>query len=433
MRAALLITVLASSLAGPAFAQVQSAETTVTPQAETAVALDRGPVSVPQPSEKAMRYYRSGNFLWIINTIWGLLVPTLFLFTGFSARIRDWAGALGRKWFFVIVIYFSIFLLVNFVIEFPLAYYQGFVRQHAYDLSNQTFGKWFGDALKLLMVAAITGVLFLWIPYFLLLRSPRRWWLYTGLAVVPFIFFALMVSPIWIEPLFNDFGPMQDKPLESRILALADRAGIEAEQVYQVNKSVDTEAVNAYVTGFGGTRRIVLWDTIVEKLGPDELLFVMGHEMGHYALKHAIRRVLIFSLLILITLYLAHRSAGWLIERYRSRFKFDRLADIASLPLVILLFNTFAFVTIPIAFGYTRYEEHEADRFGLEITRDNHAAASAFVKLQEENLANPRPGLLYRIWRSPHPTLGARIDFCNTYKPWQAGERLRYDHLFSEG
>ena len=433
MRLTLIAALLLSIPATTAHAQdpvATAAADTVAAQ-EQLVTAAPGPVAVPEPSEKAMRYFRSGNFLWFVNTIWGLLIPALFLFTGFSGVIRDWAQAIGRKWFFVVAIYIVIFLAINFAINLPLDYYQGFVRQHAYDLSNQTVGKWFGDALKGLMVGMIAGVLFLWVPYLLLKKSPRRWWLYTGLAAIPFLFFVMLISPIWVDPLFNDFGPMQDKALEARILDLADRAGIQGGRVYEVNKSVDTEAVNAYVTGFAGTKRIVLWDTIIEKLEEDELLFVMGHEMGHYVLGHAIKGIFFFSLLIMVALYFIHRSAGGLIDRHKGRFKFDQLADIASLPLLILLFNIFWLVAAPIAMGFTRYMEHESDRFGLEITRDNYDAANAFVKLQLENLSNPRPGPIYKAWRATHPPLGERIDFCNAYKPWETGESLKYGHHFT--
>ena len=432
MRQSLLATVLLLTFALSAQAQdslpVVASDTAVAVQ-EVAAA-DAGPVAVPEPSEKAMRYYRSGNVLWFVNVIWGLLIPALFLFTGFSARIRDWAQAIGRRWFFVVAVYFVIFVAVNFVIDFGLDFYQSYVRMHAYGLSNQTFGKWFGDALKSLAVGMVMGSLFLWVPYLLLKKSPRRWWLYTSLAAVPFIFFTLLISPVWVDPLFNDFGPMQDKALEARILELADRAGIQGGRVYEVNKSVDTEAVNAYVSGFLGTKRIVLWDTTIEKLDDDEILFVMGHEMGHYVLLHAIKGVFFFSVLILLALYLIHRTAGGLIDRYKYRFKFEQLSDIASLPLLILLFNVFWLIAQPVAFGFTRYMEHESDRFGLEITQDNHDAASAFVKLQMENLGNPRPGRLYKLWRATHPPLGERIDFCNDYKPWETGARLKYGHLF---
>ncbi len=400
---------------------------------ETPAPAEPAAVPVPEPDERTMRYYRSGNVLWLIDVAWSLLVPALFLFTGLSARIRDWARAIGRKWLLVIAVYAAIFFALKFVIDLPLDFYGGFVREHAYGLSNQTLAKWLSDAVKGLAVLVVTAALFLWIPYLLIKRSPRRWWLYTGLAAVPFLFFVLLVSPIWIEPLFNDFGRMHDRALEAKILALADRAGIEADRVYEVNKSVDTEAVNAYVTGFLGTQRIVLWDTIIRKLNERELLFVMGHEMGHYVLKHAIKGVLFFSLLILAGLYGVHRVADRVIERFRDRFRFDRLADVASLPLLILLFNLFGLVGRPIAFAYTRHVEHEADRFGLEITRDNYAAATAFVKLQAENLSNPRPGPLYRLWRATHPPLGERIEFCNSYRPWEHGEPLKYGKLIRGG
>ncbi|MCI0415444.1 M48 family metallopeptidase [bacterium] len=391
---------------------------------------ETGPVAVPVMSEKAVRYYRSGTVLWLVNIVLGLLIPALFLFTGFSARIRDWAQSLGRKWFFVIAIYFVVFTIMNFLIYFPLSYYQDFVRQHAYDLSNQTFSKWFSDSLKGLMVGLIMGVLFLWIPYLLLKKSPKRWWLYTSMLAIPFFCLVILISPIWIDPLFNKFGPMKDKALEGKILALADKAGIEGGRVYEVNKSVDTKTVNAYVTGFLDTKRIVLWDTILAKLNKKELLVVMGHEMGHYVLGHVVKAILFFSFITLVLLYAAYRTAGGLIQRFKNRFGFDQLSDIASLPLILLLINIFTLVITPVTFTFTRYQEHEADRFGLEITQTNHAAAMAFVKLQKENLSNPRPGLIMKLWRWTHPPLGERIDFCNQYRPWEKGHPLKYGHLF---
>lgn len=388
------------------------------------------PVPVPVPSEKAMRYYRSGNWLWGVNVVWSFLIPALFLFTGFSARLRDWARRIGRKWFFVIACYMVFFSVVTWMVDLPLSYYQDFVREHAYDLSNQTLGKWLGDSLKGLMVGIVMAVLFTWVPYLLISKSPRRWWLYTAVAMVPFLFLVILVTPIWVAPLFNDFGPMEDKSLETQILSLAERAGIEGSRVFEVDKSVDTKTVNAYVSGFLDTKRIVLWDTIIAKLDRDQLLFVMGHEMGHYVLGHVIRTIAFLSVLILAALYLIYRTSGGLIARYRERFRFDELADVASLPLLVLLLNVFFFVLTPVVMAHSRHQEQEADRFGLELTRDNRAAATAFVELQEENLSNPRPGWLYKLWRSSHPPLGERIDFCNAYRPWETGETGRYEHLF---
>jgi STE24 endopeptidase len=384
------------------------------------------PVPVPPPSEKAMRFYRSGNVLWAVATIWGLLVPALLLFTGLSARMRDAARAVGRNWFLTVAIYGILFTLAMAVLSLPLDYYADFVRPHAYGLSDQTAAKWWGDQAKGLIIGCVAIALFLWIPYLLLRKSPRRWWLYSGLTAFPLLLLLLFITPIWIDPLFNKFGPMKNKALESQILALADRAGIEGGRVYEVEKSVDTKTVNAYVNGLGGSKRIVLWDTILAKLSPPEVLFVMGHEMGHYVLDHTWQLLLLGTAVALFGAWVIHLTAGELIARYQARFGFTELADVASLPLMALLFSIVSLVLSPAILAFGRHVEHEADRFGLEITRDNHDCATAFVKLQQENLSNPRPGLLYKLWRADHPPLGERIDFCNEYRPWETGQPLRY-------
>jgi STE24 endopeptidase len=387
-------------------------------------------VAVPEPTPQALSYYRSGNVLWVIGNVWDLLIPSLLLFRGVSARIRDWARMRGRKWLFEVALYFIAFTVILFLVDLPLSYYQGFVRQHAYGLSNQTLGKWARDEVTGLLVGIVAGVLFIWVPYLLLKRSPRRWWLYTGLAAIPFIVLAVLVQPIWIDPLFNAFGPMKDKALEADILRLAERAGIEGSRVFEVAKSEDTNAVNAYVAGFGTTKRIVLWDTILAKLNREQLLVVMGHEMGHYVLGHVWKLISSFSALIIAALYAVHRTARWMIARYRNRFGFSELSDVASLPLILVLFSIASLVVTPIALAVQRHFEHEADRFGLEITRDNYAAATAFVKLQQENLAVPRTGRLYTWWRASHPSLGDRIDFSNDYRPWESNQPLVYGDRF---
>ncbi|HXU32872.1 MAG TPA: M48 family metallopeptidase [Thermoanaerobaculia bacterium] len=402
------------------------AETTAAP---AATAADNGPVAVPIPSEKAMRYYESGILVWWVELLWGFAVPLLLLFSGVSARIRTFAQGIGKRWFPTVAIYFALFAILTFLLDLPLAYFTGFVREHAYGLSNQTAAKWWSDAGKGLLVGIIGSAVVLWIPYLLLKKSPRRWWLWTSLASIPLLALLLVISPIWLDPLFNKFGPMKDKALEGKILALADRAGIEGSRVFEVDKSVDTEKVNAYVAGLGSTKRVVLWDTIIKKLDEREILFVMGHEMGHYVLGHVALSIGLGFLVILIGLYSIHRLARGMIARWGDRFGFHELSDVASWPLIILLFTAVGFVLTPAILAVGREVEHRADVFGLEITRDNHAAATAFVKLQEQNLSNPRPGLLYKLWNSSHPTLGDRIDFCNEYRPWEKGEPLRYGRL----
>jgi len=399
-------------------------------QADTAAqARTTETVAVPEPSTLAVRYHRSGNALWAVSTALSLLIPALLLFTGASARLRRLAQRIGRRWILMVALYALLFTLITALLSLPLTYYEGYLRQHAYGLSNQSFGRWLGEWLKGMAVSGVGLSLVLWIPYLLLRRSPKRWWLYAGLASIPIATLVLVITPIWLDPLFNDFGPMKDKALEARILSLAGRAGIEGSRVYEVDKSVDTRTVNAYVTGLGSTKRIVLWDTILARLEPDQVLFVTAHEMGHFVLWHTWTFILGAAALITASLYVVHRTAGRLIARFSGRSGVDRLSDVASFPLLLLLGGIVSLALIPALLALSRYQEHEADRFALEVTRDNRAAATTFVRLQEENLSVPHPGPLYMLWRGSHPALGDRVDFANRYRPWETKERLRYDRL----
>ncbi len=388
-------------------------------------------MAVPEPSPLAVEYYRSGNWLWVADQVWSMLVLVVVLGTGLSARLRDLALRVARnRWFFALALYFVGFTLITTVVDLPRAYYEEFSRQHAYGLSNQTLGKWWTDTLTALVLGCIIGPLVIWVPYLLLRKSPRRWWLYSALALIPFIIAGNLVAPIWIAPLFNKFGPMHDKALEAQILALAERAGIEGSRVFEVEKSVDTKTLNAYVAGLFNTKRIVLWDTTIARMNEHELLFVMGHEMGHFVLGHMWYLVAANTVLIMLLFYGAYRTAGAVLRRYGSRFGFSRMDDIASLPLLLLLVSVFSLIAAPVGNALTRHFEHEADRFGLEITQFSHSAGNAFVKLQTDALAVPRPGLLNVLWRQSHPPLGERIDFANAYHPWRDGQPLAYQQLF---
>jgi Zn-dependent protease with chaperone function len=225
---------------------------------------------------------------------------------------------------------------------------------------------------------------------------------------------------------------MRDKALEARILALADRAGIEGGRVFEVDKSVDTKTLNAYVAGLWQTKRIVLWDTAIARMDDRELLFVMGHEMGHYVLGHVWQMVGLSSVLILVLLYAAYKTMGAIVARWAHRFGFSDIADVASLPLLLLVTSVFSLAIAPVQLALARHLEHEADRFGLEITQTNHSAGTAFVKLQEDALGNPWPGTLFKLWRASHPPLGERIEFSNDYHPWREGAPLRYADRFKK-
>lgn len=388
-------------------------------------------VPVPEATEEAMRYYKSGNILWILQQVWSFGVPLLFLAWGFTGKLGRLAKKWGRNWYFTIVVYLILYIVLSQLINLPLDFYGDYIRQHAYGLSTQSFDRWASNYGKSLLVGIVGAAAFVWVFYLLLKKSPKRWWLYSSIAAIVILFLIDFVRPIWVDPLFHEFGPMKNKQLEQQIMDLASKAGIEGGRVYEVNMSADTKMVNAYVTGFGHSSRIVLWDTMLEKLKPREVLFVMGHEMGHYVLNHMWQSLAYLSVLSLLVFYLTYRIATALLRRYQWRFGFSNLADIASVPLLLLIITALMFIFTPLTNVFTRHLEHEADRFGLEVTRDNQAAGEAFLVLQQENLANPRPGLLFKIWRSTHPPVAERIEFFNSYCPWEEGEPLKYADYIS--
>lgn len=389
-------------------------------------------VVVPEPSEQAMRYYQSGNVLWIIRQAWAFIVPLFFLVTGLSGKLGFLSEKWGRKWFFAVLIYLLMFVPLFNLFNLPLDFYEEYVRPHAYGFSNQTLDRWWDHYVKEVIVALIGSLLFVWMFYLLLKKSPRRWWFYSSILSSAITFFLMIVQPIWISPLFNHFGSMKDKALEAKILQLAHRAGIEDGRVFEVDKSSDTKTINAYVTGLGSSNRIVLWDTAIQGLSEEQLLFVMGHEMGHYVLRHIWWHFVYFSLLSFFIFYLTYKTAHSLIRRFHHRFGFVHLYSIASLPLLIFLVGFFSFLSLPLSNYVSRMMEHDADRFGLEITQNNRAAGEAFVVLQQQNLANPNPGPIYRFWRSSHPPLKDRIDFSNSYCPGKMGEPLKYEEYFKD-
>ncbi len=379
---------------------------------------ERTPVAVPEPTAVALRYHETGLYLWAFARLWNVAVPFALLATGISARLRDTSRRIGRIWFLSVGIYVVLFLLLIYLADLPLKYYAGYVRQHAYGLSTQSFEKWLGNSLTALGVELVGGFCFAWVPFLVIRKAPRFWWLIVAVLTIPFAAFVTLIAPVWIDPLFNKYGAMNDPVLERKILDLAERAGISGSRVFVVDKSVDTKTANAYVTGLFGTKRIVLWDTLLNDFDEREILAVMGHEMGHYALNHIPWSIALSSLIVTAGLFWTDRAGRGLIARYHTRFGFDSLSDVAATPLILVLIGLSSTALAPIALAYSRQHEHEADRFSLDLTHLNRSAARAFVDLQRENLSIPRRPLLEKLWRSTHPCIADRIEFCNTYRPW---------------
>jgi Zn-dependent protease with chaperone function len=386
-------------------------------------------IDVPEPTPQAVSFHESGHWIWLCLKLWSIAVPFLLFVTSASARLRTWSIKWGRHRLPAGLLFGVAYLALTTLLALPINYLIGFVRMHMYGLSHESLASWaIDEAKELALLAALACPGFVVVNW-LIGRLPKTWWLACGVLSLPVIVALTLAAPVWIDPLFHEFHGMKDKALEARILQLAARAGIDVDRVFEVDMSRKTTSVNAYVTGLLGTKRIVLWDTLLEKLEPSEVLSVMGHEMGHFVLNHVVQGVLLASLLVTIGLGLTHMAATGVLPRLAPLSRVSQLSDFGALPLLISVGSVVGLALVPLGYAYSRHIEREADRFSLELLRDNAAAARAFVSLQRENLGYPRPGAFYQILRSTHPSLGERVDFCNNYRPWERGEPLRYGDL----
>jgi Zn-dependent protease with chaperone function len=383
--------------------------------------------TISAPTEKAMEYQKKKVSIWVISLVLGMVVPAFFLFSGLSAGIRNWVQSRSKVVFIGFILYFIVYYSISTLISLPLDYYSSFVLKHAYGLSNQSFGKWLGDFLKSFVIALAAGSVLICIPYVLIKRSPGHWWLYFSLLLIPIVFFITLISPVYIDPIFNKYEKFEDTKLEAKIYALIDKTNITNVKVYQVNKSVDTKEMNAYMTGVLNTKRVVLWDTTIKNLSHREVLGIVAHEMGHYLMGHVWKAIILGGILNIFVFYLINKAALWVIDKSGGILGITKLHDVASLPLLILLVSIFMFIVTPAVTAYSRHTETEADRFELELTKDNEASVSSMIKLHQTSLTVPTPGIVYKLWNYDHPTFEERVNFLKNYKPWEEGRPLKYE------
>lgn len=374
------------------------------------------------------KYASTRVALAFIEPLFGLMVGLLLLFSGLSARMRDIAHGFGPTRYVRVLVYLALYTAVGFVLALPLSWYGGFALEHQYGLSNQSFGSWFLDEIKsqALTLGFIGVVPIVSLAYAAIAKSPRRWWLWLAAGTLPVIVTGTLLQPILFDPAYNKFTPLHDQQLKAKIVALAERAGIPGRNVYEVNKSAQTKKFNAYVNGFGASQRIVLWDTTLKGMREDEILFVMGHEMGHCALHHIWKGIAFTVALAFALFYFGYLSMRAAAARFGDRWGFRELHDIASLPLLAIVIGIASFVVQPLTGGFSRAIEHEADVFGLEITHDNDAAARAFIKLGAQNKSNPEPSALVKALLYDHPPLIERVGFALGYHPWTEGKPGRF-------
>ena len=380
-------------------------------QPASAAPLPSADVRPPVVTPEMKRYSEIGYALYFAGTAYGLLALWAVLATGLSARLRQWVQPL-RFSLLRLLGYYTLLTLVLVIIHAPLTVYRGYILPHQYGLSSQDFGGWLGDVGKSVGVDTATTVPILWLLFWLIGRSPRRWALWFWAAVVPIIAFGIFAAPLVVDPLFNKFTPLPPGPLRTQIEALAAKAGIPNAPIYVVDKSKQTHETNAYVTGIGSSARIVLWDTILPPRMPaDQLRAIVAHEMGHYVLKHLYWGFLLTVTGLLLALPVAQKFAESLLRRFGPRWRIAGPTDYAAIPVLLLTVSLFSFVFAPLTNGISREVEHQADAYGLQITGDGPAMARAFVTISEQNLSDPNPPPFIKFWLFTHPPLQERIDF----------------------
>jgi Zn-dependent protease with chaperone function len=365
---------------------------------------------VVKVTPEMVRYSHTRYALYFGAALLNALALLFLLRSRVSARLRDLAEQRGKNGLLRAYIYYPLFTLAYGLLTLPLTFYASYLLPHQYGLSNQSLRGWLLDGAKSFGISAALGPPVLALLYWTIRRSPRRWWVGFWLASIPLLVLMILLAPLIIDPLFSRFQPLRDERLRERILALARRAGIERSRVFEVDASQRTKAVNAYVTGIGGSARIVLWDTLIEKLDEDEILFVMAHEMGHYVEGHVPLLLGVSILGSFAALFLVDRGTRKVLEKNGEAWGARGLEDLASFPALLLVLSLLNFFGSPVEAALSRTIERRADTFGLRMTNDGRAAASAFIKLSELNLSLPNPPPFVEFWFFTHPPLQDRID-----------------------
>lgn len=371
----------------------------------------------PEKRAKSDAYFEGGYWLILWNFLLGAAISILLLASRLSARLRDFAERITRFKTFQVMLYAIPFIIVTFVLGFPMEFYQNFVREHAYGLATQNFGAWMGDEMKGLLIAVVANALFLSALYTVFRRAPRLWWAWgTGVAIV-FLMLGTMVAPVFIAPFFNKYQPVTDAKIRDPILALARANEIPVDQVYEFDASRQTTRVSANVSGFLGTTRISLNDNLLKQCSLPEIRYVMGHEMGHYVLNHTQKLVSEFAVLAFIGFLFARIFFDWAVKKWGERWQVRGIADPAGFPLLVLIFSAFTFVFTPVFNSVSRITEAEADAFGLNTSRESNGMAQAALKLATYRKLNP--GSLEEIIFYDHPSGRARIRMAMDWKAAQ--------------
>src|ERR1700738_1364650 len=384
--------------------------------------------------QKAVSYSRAGYTLYFVSYFVSVAVLLLILRLGIGAKFRDVAEAVSQKKWIQCLVFVPLLILLTDLFELPVRIYWH-VLSLRYQQSIQHWGSGLADWAKEEALSVGLAVLLVFVLSFAMRKSPRRWWFYFWLAALPILLFFFFISPWFVDPLFNHFEPLakEHSQLVTSIEALTQRAGvpIPRDRMFLMKASEKTNQINAYVTGIGASKRVVVWDTTIQKTSTDEALFILGHELGHYVLGHVAIAFLFFAVSLLLALYVMFRALHWSLRRWGGEWKIHGPEDLAAIAVLLLWLEILTFISSPIANGFSRMQEHAADVYGLEVIHgivpnSQEVAAHGFQVMGELDLSDPNPAVFITFWLYSHPPLAERLVFAHAYDPWSKGELPKY-------
>jgi len=344
-----------------------------------------------------------------LSSLFGNFVTVVFLFFGLLNIYNSWVASLHLNFILSGWLFFLVLFYVNEVLSIPFSLYHTFKIENRYGFNTMAFRLWVSDHIKTLILSTFLLSIVILGGLWLIQWSPRFWWLWVWSFLFLLSIFVMYISPYVIEPLFNTFTPLEDPSLSEGILRLVEKAGIRAGRILKVDASKRSRHTNAYFTGIGKTKRIVLYDTLLEGMNRNEILSVLAHEIGHWKKKHLLKTIALLEVLSIIALYLSYRlMQGDLLT---TLFHIEHHSFFAKIFILVFLLGIASLPLKPILHYYTRRHEREADKTSQELMGDRESMAKAFIKLSKDNLANLYPHPLYVSLYYSHPPILERIRY----------------------
>ena len=361
----------------------------------------------PEQRAQSDAYFEGGYWLQLWGLLYGLIVAWILLRSGLSRKMRDIGRRVSSKPWLYTMIYTAQWLLIATLLALPLTIYTGFFREHAYGLATQTFGDWSVDQLKGLAIGLIIMPPVIALLYAAVRKTGERWWIWaTGGAFVLILFF-MMVAPVFLAPVFNDYKPLRQGEVREQVLSLARANMIPSDNLVEFDASKQTTRISANVAGFLGTTRVALNDNLLDRTSKPEILAVLGHEMGHYVLNHGLRLIIYITLVLGLGFWVVHRMFDRALVRWGPRFGLEDRSDPAALPLAMAILSVFFFFATPLTNSITRQAEAEADAYGLNAAQEPNGFAMAAMRLS--TYRKIKPGALEEIIFYDHPSGYARV------------------------